>query len=100
MWLKQTITEDQERILMVMCQLNTRWFSDNAPQFFLYDFYGEQLKKVTYSYTGVSPLNPVILSRNPNRDIDRVSLPEYQQTIFDEIEYTLSYVDDEDIISK
>jgi hypothetical protein len=26
-------------------------------------------------------------------------LPEYQQTIFDEIEYTLSYVDDEDIIS-
>jgi hypothetical protein len=78
-----------------------KWFSDNAPQFFLYDFYGEQLKKVTgsYSYTGVSPLNPVILSRNPNRDIDRVSLPEYQQTIFEEIEYTLSYVDDEDIIS-
>jgi hypothetical protein len=35
-----------------------KWFSDNAPQFFLYDFYGEQLKKVTgsYSYTGVSPL--------------------------------------------
>jgi hypothetical protein len=32
-----------------------KWFSDNAPQFFLYDFYGEQLKKVTgsYSYTGV-----------------------------------------------
>jgi hypothetical protein len=41
-----------------------KWFSDNAPQFFLYDFYGEQLKKVTgsYSYTGVR--NPVILSRN------------------------------------
>jgi hypothetical protein len=60
---------------MVMYQLNTIGNGSLIMRHnsFIYDFYGEQLKKVTgsYSYTGVSPLNPVILSRNPNRDIDK-----------------------------
>ena len=53
----------------------------------------------SYSYTGVKPLTPAILNRNPNRDVTKVSDPSYQQTIFDKITYDLSYIDDEDDIS-
>ena len=79
-----------------------KWFSDNIPQFFMYDFSGEQLSQTTtgsYSYVGPTPLSTVVLNKNSNKDITKVSLPEYQQTIFDKIEYPLSYVDDEVDIS-
>lgn len=75
-----------------------KWFSDNVPQFFMYDFSGDQLSQTTtgsYSYIGPSPLPTVVLNKNSNKDITKVSIPEYQQTIFDKVEYTLSYIDDE-----
>ena len=79
-----------------------KWFSDNVPQFFMYDFSGDQLSQTTigsYSYIGPSPLPTVVLNKNSNKDITKVSIPEYQQTIFDKVEYTLSYIDDEVDIS-
>jgi len=75
-----------------------KWFSDNIPQFFMYDFSGEQLLRTTtgsYSYIGQTPLPTVVLNKEPNKDISKVALPEYQQTIFDRIEYPLSYIDDQ-----
>ena len=75
-----------------------KWFSDNIPQFFMYDFSGEQLSRTTtgsYSYVGTTPLSTIVLNKNSNKDITKVSFPEYQQTIFDRIEYPLSYIDDE-----
>lgn len=72
-----------------------RWFSDNIPQFFLYDFTGEQLSKTgPYAYTGVMPFDKIVLSSTPNRDISKTSLPEFQQTVFDRIEHTLEYIND------
>ena len=38
-------------------------------------------------------------SKNPNKDLTKISEPEYQQTIFDEVYYPLSYIDDETDIS-
>lgn len=72
-----------------------RWFSDNIPQFFLYDFSGNQLSSTgSYAYTGVTPLDKLVLNKVPNRDITKISSPEYQQTVFDRVEETLQYVDD------
>lgn len=74
-----------------------KWYSDNVDEFFLYDYSGEQLYRETtgsYSYIGVTPLSPVVLNRNPNKDITKIKKPEYQQTIFNKIEFTLSYIDD------
>lgn len=79
-----------------------KWFSDNVPEFFLYDYSGEQLDRVqtgSYSYIGERPLNNIVLNRLPNKDITKISLSEYQQTIFDTINYKLSYIDDEDDIT-
>ena len=80
-----------------------KWLADNVPEFFLYDYSGSQLELTeniykgspSYSYTGVTPLSTVVLNRNPNNDITKVGYSEYQKTIFDKIEYTLSYIDDE-----
>lgn len=72
-----------------------KWITDEVKQFFMYDFSGEQLASTgSYAYTGDKPLKDPVLSRLPNRDITKVSYSSYQQTIFDKIEYTLSYVDD------
>ena len=77
-----------------------KWLSDNAPEFFIYDLSGNQLETTgSYAYTGPKPLLEVPLNKKPNRDINKVSLPEYQQTVFDKIEYTLDYIDDENAIS-
>jgi len=84
-----------------------KWFADNVSEFFLYDYSGEQLQlseniykgSPSYSYTGITPLSPAVLNKNPNNDVTKVSYPEYQKTIFDKIEYTLSYIDDENDIS-
>jgi len=77
-----------------------KWYSDNAPEFFLYDFSGDQLETTgSYVYTGVKPLETIVLNKTANSDISKVSYPEYQQTIFDEIHNTLEYIDDEDITS-
>ena len=84
-----------------------KWVADNVPEFFLYDYSGEQLLlsdniykgSASYSYTGVKPLSPAVLNKEANKYTDKVNLPEYQKTIFDKIEYTLSYLDDENDIS-
>jgi hypothetical protein len=79
-----------------------KWLSDNVPSFFMYDFSGEQLDRVTtgsYSYTGPRPLDDIYLNRKPNKDISKVDISKYQQTIFDQIVYDISYIDDEDDIS-
>jgi hypothetical protein len=77
-----------------------RWYSDIAPQFFMYDFSGTQLPTGTsYSYTGPKPLPTVVLNKTPNKDLTKLDAPEYQQTIFGTVSYTLSYVDDDNDIS-
>ena len=77
-----------------------KWFSDNVPEFFLYDFSGDLLDEGgVLSYVGPKPLPKVHLNRNPNRDIDKVNLPEYQQTIFPIVYEELSYIDDNDDLS-
>ena len=77
-----------------------RWFDDQSPEFFIYDLSGEQLEKTgSYAYLGETPLKDVPLNKYPNRDVDKVNLPEYQQTVFDKIQYDLSYINDKDDIS-
>jgi len=77
-----------------------RWLTDEYPEFFMYDFSGEQLSKDgPYAYTGVKPLSEIVLNNKPNRDLNNVDKPEFQQTVFDKIEYSISYIDDSDDFS-
>lgn len=77
-----------------------KWFSDNIPQFFMYDFSGEQLPITgSYAYTGVRPFDKIVLNKIPNRDVSKVSLPEFQQTVFDRIDHSLEYINDSTDIS-
>ena len=77
-----------------------KWFSDNVPQFFMYDFSGTQLPITgSYAYVGPKPLDKIVLSKTPNRDVNKTSLAEWQQTIFDKVEHTLEYIDDSTDIS-
>jgi len=74
-----------------------KWETDEYPQMFLYDFSGDQLPITgSYAYTGEKPLETITLNRNPNRDLSKVGLSEYQQTIFDEVVTELVHVDSED----
>jgi hypothetical protein len=76
------------------------WMTDQTPEFFMYDLSGNQLETIgQYAYTGPKPLLEVPLNKKPNKDITKVNLPEYQQTVFDRIDYTLDYIDDETQIS-
>jgi len=78
------------------------WKDDQKPAMFIYDFSGDYLDKTgAYKYTGVKPLpsGQIYLNKSPNRNIDRVNDPSAQQTIFDEIEYTLDYIDSNSNIS-
>jgi hypothetical protein len=84
----------------VPVSLYWKWLSDNVSEFFLYDFSGDLLPTTgRLAYNGTKPLPKVNLNRNANRDLDKVSLSEYQQTIFPIIEHELSYVDDLDDIT-
>jgi len=77
-----------------------RWFSDNVPEFFMYDFTGNQLPTTgPLSYTGEKPLPTVVLNRQANRDPNKRNLSEAQQTIFDQVVETLEHVDDENDVS-
>lgn len=77
-----------------------KWLTDERPEFFFYDFSGDYIQATgSYSYTGPKPLTNAVLNRKENRDITKVSKPEYQKTIFDEIYYELSYIDDEDDVT-
>ena len=77
-----------------------KWYADDVPEFFMYDFTGDQLPITgSYAYTGTKPLSPVVLNKNANKDLTKLKTPEYQQTIFNKVEYKLSYIDDETNIS-
>lgn len=77
-----------------------RWLTDQVKDFFLYDFTGDQLvQEGPYAYTGPKPLTDIVLKNTMNKDIYKVSRPEYQQTVFEKIEWTLSYLDDEDDVT-
>lgn len=77
-----------------------RWMTDEVGDFFLYDFSGGQLSTTgSYAYTGPKPLTNVVLNKLDNKDISKIDKPEYQKTIFDKIEWTLSYIDDQDDVS-
>jgi hypothetical protein len=70
---------------------------------FLYDISGEQLtpynNNSNLTYIGQKPLidlstnNVVLLNKNPNKDLSKVSDPKYQQTIFDELNFKLEQLD-------
>ena len=69
------------------------WESDDKPEFFLYDFSGDQLESTgPYAYVGEKPLSRIHLNKKPNRDLAKVSDPAHQQTVFAEVARTLDYV--------
>lgn len=77
-----------------------KWFSDNVPEFFLYDFSGDLLPTTgALAYQGPKPLPTVHLNRSANRDLDKINLPQYQQTIFPIVYEELSYIDDNNDLS-
>lgn len=77
-----------------------KWETDEYPQMFLYDFSGDQLPITgSYAYVGEKPLTVVSLNKFPNKNLDRVGLPEFQQTIFSEIVNTLDHVDSQTNLS-
>jgi hypothetical protein len=78
-----------------------QWLTDENPDFFLYDISGDQINTGTssYVYTGPTPLIDAPLNRNPNRDLNRVNLPEYQQTVFDVVTKSLDYINDSENFS-
>lgn len=76
------------------------WFDDQTPEFFLYDLTGDQLATTgSYSYIGPKPLIDAPLSKYPNTDVTKVTLPQYQQTIFDVVTQKLDYINDTENIS-
>ena len=79
-----------------------KWLTDEFPEMFMYDFSSDQLPNTgDYAYTGPKPLTEVVLNKKPNKNLELVSKPEHQQTIFDKIEYSLSYInDDEDFTNE
>ena len=77
-----------------------KWRNNPTGEFFIYDLSGEMLEKTgQYAYTGPKPLKEVPLNKYPNRDIEKTSMPEYQQTVFEKVEYNLNYIDDQDDLS-
>lgn len=70
---------------------------------FLYDMSGNQLipynNNSAYSYTGPKPLidpltnNVVLLNKEPNKELSKISNPKYQQTVFDELTFKLEQLD-------
>jgi hypothetical protein len=96
----------------VPATLYWKWYSDNVPEFFLYDFSGDLLPTSgPLAYKGPKPLSlitssscddvvsKVHLNRRANRDLNKVYDPEFQQTIFPIVYNQLSYIDDLDDIS-
>lgn len=69
------------------------WENKVNTDYFLFDFTGDFLETSgSYSYQGIKPLTEIVLNKKPNRDLTKVDDPKYQQTIFDQIYYTLPYI--------
>lgn len=84
-------------------RLKWTWKRTQTPDFFLYDFSGEQLKPYISGfpdYNGITPLCgingeiPLKLIHEPNTDLEEISNPQKQQTVFDYLEHTLDWTDD------
>ena len=75
-------------------KVNFIWkLEEENKDIFLFDFSGDQLDNTgTFAYTGPKPLTNVCLNRNKNKNKEKVAIPEYQQTIFDEIKYELDWI--------
>jgi hypothetical protein len=73
------------------------------PSIFLYDLSGENLipygNNPLYAYNGPKPLvangDMVFLNKEPNKLTENVSIPYKQQTIFDQLNFTLQRFDDD-----
>jgi len=80
-----------------------RWTDDTTNDIFMYDLTGENLEpwggQENLRYVGVTPLTAdddvVILNRQANRQPEFVTKPYKQQTVFDELNYTLELYDDD-----
>jgi len=80
-----------------------RWSDDTSTDIFMYDLTGENLEpwggQENLRYQGVTPLTAdndvVILNRQANRQKEFVTTPYKQQTVFDELNYTLELFDDD-----
>jgi hypothetical protein len=81
------------------------WKDTQNAQFFYYDFTGNQLKPIYENfpeYAGIKPLcgpNGEIelkLLSKPNDKLELIEDPTKQQTVFDKIEYTIPYIDNND----
>ena len=70
-----------------------KFADDQVPDMFMYDVSGMQLINSPYPYRGVMPLQQPVLNRTPNLDPYKIYDSTAQQTIFDEITYTLDYID-------
>jgi len=74
--------------------------TDDVPDIFMYDVSGDYLTTGTsYSYVGTKPLPVPVINYYPNSDISRIDDSSAQQTVFDQIENTLDYIDDSNDIS-
>jgi hypothetical protein len=77
-----------------------KFIDDQTPEIFMYDVSGNQLTTGTsYSYIGPKPLENAVLNYYPNNNLNLVAEPTAQQTVFNEISYTLDYLDSPDDIS-
>lgn len=80
-----------------------RWEDENS-DIFMYDLSGENLipwkNNNDYSYIGPKPLplnkDIVFLNKEPNNDLNFISTPYKQQTIFEELKFKLEKFDDDD----
>lgn len=80
-----------------------RWENDSVSTMFLYDLSGDNLvpygNNSLYAYTGPKPLvsnyDTVYLNKEPNKSVEYVNIPHRQQTIFDELNFTLERFDDD-----
>jgi hypothetical protein len=81
-----------------------RWEDDLSDVMFLYDLSGDNLvpwgNNPLYTYTGPKPLvanyDVVFLNKQPNKSQEFVSIPYKQQTIFNQLDFTLQRFDDDD----
>jgi hypothetical protein len=80
-----------------------RWEDETNTNMFLYDLSGENLvpwgNNPLYAYTGPKPLvsnyDTVYLNREPNKSTEYVNIPSRQQTVFNELNFTLERFDND-----
>lgn len=82
---------------------NFRWEDDTVDSIFMYDLSGENLipfgNNKIYEYNGPKPLplnnDIILLNKEQNKDINYISDPSKQQTIFSELKFKLEKFDDD-----